>query len=57
MVMQIYHKIDYEISYNFIIHYNHRKHHLHHKNNCTSKTAHAAQTTVVQKTDRNFIEV
>ena len=26
------------------------------KNNCTSKTAHAAQTAVVRKIDRNFRE-
>ena len=56
MVMKIYHKLDYEIIYNFGIRYNHSKHHLHHENNCTSKTAYAAQTTVVQKTDRNFRE-
>ena len=56
MVMQFEHKQDYEINYNFGIHYNHRKQHLHHENNCTSKTAHAAQTAVVQKTDRNFRE-
>ena len=56
MVMQFEHKQDYEMIYNFGIHYNHRKHHLHHENNCTSKTAHAAQTAVVQKTDRNFRE-
>ena len=48
MVMQFEHKQDCEIRYNFDIHYNHNKHYLHHKNNCTSKTAHAAQTTVVQ---------
>ena len=48
MVMQFEHKQDYAISYNFGIHYNHNKHHLHHENNCTSKTAHAAQTAVVQ---------
>ena len=56
MVMKIYHKLDYEIIYNFGIHYNHRKHYLYHKNNCKRKTAHAAQTAVVQKTDRNFRE-
>ena len=56
MSMQFEHKQDYEISYNFGIHYNQRKHHLHHKNDCTIKTTHAAQTAVVQKTDRNFIE-
>ena len=56
MVMQFEHKQDYKISYNFGIHFNHRKHHLHHANNCTSKTAHVAQTTVVQKTDRSFRE-
>ena len=56
MVMQFEHKQDYEIIYNFGIHYNHSKHHLHHENNCTRKTAHAAQTAVVQKTDRNFRE-
>ena len=54
MVMKIYHKLYYEISYNFGIHYNHSKYHLYHENNCTSKTAYAAQTAVVQKTDRNF---
>ena len=48
MVMKFEHKQDYEIIYNFGIHYNHIKHHLHHENNCTGKTAHAAQTTVVQ---------
>ena len=56
MVIKFERKQDYEISYNFGIVYNHRKYHLHHENNCTSKTAHAAQTTVVQKTDRNFRE-
>ena len=54
MFMKFEHKQDYKISYNFGTHYKHRKHHLHHENNCTIKTAHAAQTTVVQKTDRNF---
>ena len=48
MVMQFEHKKCYEITYNYGIHYNHRKHHLHHGNNCTSKTAHVAQTAVVQ---------
>ena len=48
MVMQFEHKQYYEIIYNFGIHYNHRKHHLHHENNCTRKTAHAAQTGVIQ---------
>ena len=43
MVMKIYEKLDHEISYNFGIYYNHSKHHLHHENNCTSKTANAAQ--------------
>ena len=47
MVMQFEHKQDYEIRYNFGIHYNHRKHHLPYKNNCTRKTAHAAQTAVI----------
>ena len=47
MVMKIEHKLDYEATYNFGTHHNHRKHHLHHENNCTSKTAHVAQTTVV----------
>ena len=56
MVMQFEQKQDYEIRYNFGIHYNHRKHHLHHENNYTRKIAHAAQTAVVQKTDRNFKE-
>ena len=56
MVMKIYQKLDYEIIYNFGIHYNYRKHHLHYENNCTNKTAHAAQTAVVQKTDRKFRE-
>ena len=56
MVMKIYQKLDYEIIYNFCIHYNHNKHHLHHKNNFTSKTGHSAQTAVVQKTNRNFRE-
>ena len=54
--MKIYQKLDYEISYNFGIYYNNTKHHLHYKNNYTRKTAHAAQTAVVQKTDRNFRE-
>ena len=52
--MQFEHKQDYEISYNFGIHYNHIKLHLHQENNCTIKTAHAAQTAEVQKTDRSF---
>ena len=56
MVMKFEHKHDYEISYNFGLHYNHIKYHLHHENNCTSKIAHAAQTAVVQKTNRNFRE-
>ena len=56
MVMQFEHKQYYEITYNFCIHYNHRKHHLHYENNCTTKTAHAAETAMVQKTDRNFRE-
>ena len=56
MVMQFQHNQDYEISYNFGIHYNHSKHHFHQENNCTSKTAHAVRTAVVQKTDRNFRE-
>ena len=56
MVMKFEHKQDYEISYNFGIHYNHSKHHFDHKNDCTSKTAHAAQTTVVQKIDRDLKE-
>ena len=56
MVMQFEHKQDYEISYNFGIHYNHSKHHLHHENNYTSKTTPAGQTAVVQKTDRNIRE-
>ena len=56
MVMKIYHKLDYEINYNFGIHYHHRKHHLHHENNCTSKTAYAAQTAVVQKLIRTSEE-
>ena len=56
MVMKFEEKQYYEISYNFGIHYNHSKHHLHHENNCTTKTAHAAQTAVVQKTDKNFKE-
>ena len=43
MAMKFEHKQDYEISYNFGIHYNHRKHHFHHKNDCTSKTTNAAQ--------------
>ena len=43
MVLQFEHKQDYEIFYNFCIHYNHSKHHLHHKNNCTSKTTNPAQ--------------
>ena len=54
--MQFEHKQDYEIIYNFGIHYNHRKHHLHHENNCTNKTAYAAQTAVVQKTYWKFKE-
>ena len=54
--MKIYHKLDFQIIYNFSIHYNHNKYHLHHENSCTSKTAHAAQTVVVQKTDRNIRE-
>jgi len=54
MVMKLYHKLYYYISYNFGIHYNNIKHHLHHENNCTNKTAHAGYTAVVQKTDRNF---
>ena len=29
--MTIYHKLDYEISYNFGIHYNHNKHNFRHK--------------------------
>ena len=29
--MKIYHKLDYEIIYNFGINYNYIKHHLHHK--------------------------
>ena len=37
------------IMYNFCIHQNHSKYHLHHENNCTIKTAHAAQTAVVRK--------
>ena len=57
MVMKIYQNLDYEISYNFGIHYNHRKHHLHYENSFTSKTAYAAQIAVVQKTNRNFREV
>ena len=56
MVMKIYIKLDYEIIYNFGIHYNHSKLYLHHKNDCTSKTAHVAQTAVVHKTNRNFRE-
>ena len=56
MVMKIYHKLYYEIIYNFGIHYYHRNHHLHPENNFTSKTAHVAQTAVVQKTDKNFRE-
>ena len=56
MVMQFEHKQYYEIRYNFGTHYDHNKHHLHHENNCTSKTAHAAQTVVVHKTNRNFRE-
>ena len=43
MVLQFEHKQYYEIFYNFCIHYNCSKHHLHHKNDCTSKTANAAQ--------------
>ena len=43
MVMKFEHKQYYEIIYNFGIHYNHRKLHLHHKNDCTRKTANAAQ--------------
>ena len=43
MVLQFEHKQDYEICYNFCIHYNRSKHHLHHENDCTSKTANAAQ--------------
>ena len=56
MVMQFEHKQDYEIIYNFGIHYNHNKHHLHHENNCTSKIAHADQIAVVEKTGRNIRE-
>ena len=56
MVMQFEYKQDYEITYNFGIHNNHSKHHLHHKNNCTSKTAHAVHTAVIQKTNRKFRE-
>ena len=56
MVMKIEHKLDYEVTYNFGIHHNHNKHNLHHENNCTRKTAHATQTAVVQKIDRNFRE-
>ena len=56
MVMKFEHKQDYKIRYNYGIHYNHNKHHLHAENNCTTKTAHAAQIAVVQKTDRNFRE-
>ena len=56
MVMQFEHNQDNEIIYHFGIHFNHRKHHLYHENSCTSKTAHAAQTAVVQKTDRKFRE-
>ena len=48
MVMKFEHKKDYEIIYNYCIHYNHSKHHLHHENNGTSKSAHAVQTAVVQ---------
>ena len=43
MVLQFEQKQDYEICYNFCIHYNHSKHHLHHENNCTIKTAIAIQ--------------
>ena len=59
MVMKIYHKLDYEVTYNFGIHHNHIKHYLHHENNCTIKTAHAAQHqryNYRQKTDRHFRE-
>ena len=56
MVLQFEHKQDYEIFYNFCIHYNHSKHHLHHENNCTSKIAHADQIAVVEKTGRNIRE-
>jgi hypothetical protein len=48
MVMKFEQKQDYEIIYEFGIHYNHSQHRLHHENNYTSKTAHAAQAAVVQ---------
>ena len=43
MVMKIYHKVDYEMSYNFGIHYNYKKQYFYHENDCTSKTAHSGQ--------------
>ena len=49
MVINIQHKLYYEVTYNFGIHHIHRKHHLHHETYCTTKTIDAAISARMQQ--------